>query len=183
MSKFELSIGLTAVQCNSWPWLQITCDQSILFNNEIQDYQSLTFPIQPNSKHCNIKLIGIKKYNDTLVDFDGKIIKDKSLRIDKISINDIDMGDEFIRHLKFSNEQGEKFDFLNQTFYSNGSISIDITHPIVDWIIEKKFIALLPLYGDSSAKYETTFSKFEYKSLNEKIAKIEALINDQNPNL
>jgi hypothetical protein len=183
MSSFELSIGLTAVHCNSWPWLQITCDQYILFNNEIQDHQTLTFIIQNNNKHCNIKLLGIKKYNDTLVDPNSKIIKDKSLRIDKISINDIDMGDEFIRHLKFINEQEEKFDFLNQTFYSNGSITIDITHPIIDWIIEKKFIALLPLYGNSTAKYETTFSKFEYQSLNEKIAKIEALINDQNINL
>jgi len=183
MSGFELSIGLTAVQCNSWPWLEITCDQSILFDKEIKDHQTLTFTIQSNNKHCNIKLIGIKKHNDTLVDSNDNIIKDKSLRIDKISINNIDMGDEFIRHLKFINEQGEEFDFLNQTFYSNGTISIDIKHPIIDWMIEKKFIALLPMYGNSTAKYETTFSKFEYQSLNEKIAKIEALINDQNPNL
>jgi hypothetical protein len=183
MPSFELSIGLTAAHCNRWPWLQITCDQSILYDNEIHGGQNLTLTIPFENNLCNIKLIGIKKYHDTKIDSDGKIIEDKSLRIDNISINDINMGDEFIRHLNFKDEQGNEISFLNQTFYLNGSISIDINQPIIDWIIEKKFIVLLPTYGNSTAKYETTFSKFEYKLLNEKIAKIEALINDKNLNL
>jgi hypothetical protein len=183
MSNFEFSIELIAVHCNTWPQLQITCDQTILFDDEVQNYQKLTFTIPINDTRCNIKLIGIKKDNDTKMDTDGRIVEDKSLRIHAILIDGINMGDEFIRHLKFNDNHKSESKFLSQTFYSNGHISIDIEQPILDWIIEKKFISLLPTYSTSTCKYETTFSKFEYASLNEKIAKIEKLINDKNPNL
>ena len=182
MSEFEFSIGLIATYCNNWPWLQVTCDQSTLYDGEIPGTQTLRFTV-PIGNSCNIKLIGIKKYNDTRLGINGEILEDKSLRIDHVSINGIDMSDEFIRNLSFKDDQGTESAFLNQTFYSNGIISFDVEQTIIEWIIKKKFIELLPTYGTSTAKYQTTFSKFEYGSLYEKISKLEALINDKNLNL
>ena len=183
MAIINFSIELIAIHCNNWPWLQIICDQSILYDGEIKGRQNLNFSISTENQSCNIKLLGIKKHNDTKLDANGKILEDKSLRINSVLIDDIVMGDEFIKNLKFKNEQEIESAFVNQTFYSNGIISIDIEQPVTDWIIKKKFIELLPTYGTSKAKYETKFSKFEYGSLYEKISKIEALINDQNTNL
>jgi len=168
----KFSIELTAKYCNSWPWLQITNNNVVIYDNEIKETQSISLNITGGV----LKLIGIKKNNDTQLSADNKIIQDKLLRVDKIVIDDIDMGIEFIRHLKFNNELGTEVSFLNTTFYENGEITINLQEPILSWIIEEKFIKLLSTYGDDKRMYSSVFSKFKYSVLHEKIKNLRNLI-------
>ena len=183
MVNFNFSITVTPSHCNTWPWFQVNCGHTILYDGLIEYKQTLNFNISSEDNSCHISLIGIKKRKDTAVGINGEILKDKTLYVDNITINDINMGDEFIRHLSIKDINGNTALFSNKTFYLDGEVGIDITFPIIDWVIETKFISLLPTYQNSENMFESTFSKFEYNLLHNKINQIKALLNDQNSNL
>ena len=183
MFDFKLSINLTPSYCNSWPHLKISSNDVILYNDLITEDRTLTFNIRSDEPTCLIQLDGIKKNHDTILDRDGNILKDKFLRVNSISINDINMGEEFIRWLDGNFDNGESMPFLNQTFFFNGSVSFNVRLPILDWIIESKYIAPASRYRDTDNILESRFSKFKYDSLYEKISKIESLLNDKNSSL
>jgi hypothetical protein len=66
--------------------------------------------------------------------------------------------------------------------YANGSIQFKITSPVIDWIIEEKFIKQeKKLEFESHAR--SGQYKFEYEYVTEKIQSIKKIINDKNLNL
>jgi hypothetical protein len=77
--------------------------------------------------------------------------------------------------LVYDNNTKEKF--LNNTFWNNGSVNFSIQTPILDWIIQEKFINLeeniiTPHHARSGER------RFDYMYIQEKIKAIQKIIND-----
>jgi hypothetical protein len=66
--------------------------------------------------------------------------------------------------------------------YANGSIQFKITLPVIDWIIEEKFIKQEKKLAFESHARSGQY-KFEYEYVQEKIQAIRQILNDQDINL
>ena len=131
------------------------------------------------SEHNVIELIGIDKQQganniwDTCVDDTGKITQDKTLVIQRVQLNGIDMGQQWIYRL-----QAPEFSY--GVWYGNSTVSFEFTEPVMSWIIASKF-------ADSdcadSIKYNNYNSKFNYDILKQQIQSIRQQINDQDSSL
>ena len=98
------------------------------------------------------------------------------MSINNIWIDDISMGPEWIKSLRLVTSTGTK-QFLDGTWWDNGSINFSIEFPLLDWIIYEKFIKLEQniIVAHDARSGER---KFDYVYIQEKIKAIQALIND-----
>ena len=86
------------------------------------------------------------------------------------------MGSEWIKSLTLVDNAGTK-QFLNATWWDNGSINFSIEFPLLDWIIYEKFIK--PEQNTIVAHDARSGErKFDYVYIQEKIKDIQKLIND-----
>ena len=182
----RISFDLHGNCCNEYPLVTIKNNQDVLYHGHVQDRQVLVFDVDPLADHA-ITLTGLNKSNgidgkwDTVVDNQGRIIKDKNLQINDIQIENISMGIEWIKNLPMHKENNITEPCL-MGMYANGSIQFEITSPVIDWIIEEKFIKQeKKLAFESHAR--SGQCKFEYEYVQEKIQSIRQIINDQNVNL
>lgn len=131
----NLSLDLVGTFCNSWPHLKIYINDSLLFDNCIIDCQTVDLSI-PDSPTYNVAMQGIKKQFgennvwDTRVENDI-IVADKTLEIVDLRINNISMSINWVCGL------AENF---NGVFYKNQTLTFTVVTPVLDWIIEQKYI-------------------------------------------
>lgn len=168
----KLLFELKATFCNSWPKLKIYVNDNLLFNDFIVEHRLISLVV-PNSETFTVVIEGIEKQFgennvwDTKLDGE-EIIEDKTLKILDVQIDDISMGSMWLQNL--SN---------NGTFYKNEKLFFTITTPILNWIIEEKFIR-----NQSSAGTYSGGDKFSYDKVLNTINYIKnKYFNDQNINL
>lgn len=131
----NLSLDLKGTFCNSWPHLKIYINDSLLFDDFIDGYQTVNLSIA-DSPSYTIVIEGIKKQFgennvwDTQV-INDQIVDDKTLEIIDLRIENISMGNSWIRTL-LPNFTG--------VFYKNETLTFIVTSPILDWIIEQKYV-------------------------------------------
>jgi hypothetical protein len=100
----QISFDLYGNCCNEYPLITIKNNQEVLYHGYVQDRQVLVFDIDTLVDHT-LTLTGLNKCNgtngkwDTVIDDQGRIIKDKNLRINDIQIENISMGIEWIKNL------------------------------------------------------------------------------------
>lgn len=132
----KLTLELRGTFCNSWPSIQVCVNKISYFVGEIVDQQVIHIEVPDNSEYI-VDIIGIeKKFGenntwDTRLD-NGQIVEDKSLSFVEFLIDDIPMGTEWIRRLHTELRSG--------TLYTNVTISFTIKLPILNWIIDEKYI-------------------------------------------
>jgi hypothetical protein len=182
----QISFDLYGNCCNEYPLITIKNNQEVLYHGYVQDRQVLIFDIDTLVDHT-LTLTGLNKCNgtdgkwDTAIDDQGRIIKDKNLRINDIQIENISMGIEWIKNLPM-HKQNNIIEPCLMGMYANGSIQFRITLPVIDWIIKEKFIKQeKKLAFESHAR--SGQRKFEYEYVQEKIQSIRQILNDQNVNL
>jgi hypothetical protein len=109
MMQVEVSIRLLAFFCNSWPQLRIIFNNNIIYNDYVVDTVTINLKLDCNDLTNYLILEGIGKTNgengiwDTKLSLDGSIQSDKKLLIEKITFNQIDMGECWIKSLPFKN--------------------------------------------------------------------------------
>jgi hypothetical protein len=178
--KFKL--GLTGSKCNEYPRLTILHNQQIVYSELIEESTEVELDIELQKDNL-ITLHGIEKSQgqdnkwDTQLDNDGQIIADKWLSINNIWIDDISMGQEWMQSLTLVDDNNNKERFLSKTFWNNGSINFSIQPPVLDWIIQEKFInseenIITPHHAKSGER------RFDYMYIQEKIKAIRKIIND-----
>lgn len=177
--KFKLS--LTGSKCNEYPLLTILHNQQVVYSGLIVDSTSVEFEVTLQKDNL-ITLQGIDKSQgekgkwDTQLNEAGQIIADKWLSINNIWIDNISMGPEWIRSLTLVDSTSEQ-QFFDRTWWNNGSVSFSIELPLLDWIINEKFIkveqnVIAPHDARSGER------KFDYAYIQEKINVIQKIIND-----
>lgn len=175
--KCHLFLDLKATECNGWPRLEIKLNEKNIFNEFIVSNQLISLELDCIS-YNTLRISGIDKNlnKDTKISDNGSIVSDKSLMINSIKFDSINMGHSWVNSLQF-------VDLLTLSsknfsgFYQNGYIEFCFSFPIIDWIITEKFI--LPEYNqDQNTAIFGGADKFKYPPLQEKIKKIKNLLND-----
>jgi len=177
----KLKIDLYGSKCNEYPKLTILYNQTIIYSGYIEESVSLEFELklQDNSTitfRGIDKLLGQNNKWDTAIDANGEIYADKYLIVNNIWIDNIGMGQEWIRDQWLINDSGKE-KFSGGGWYKNGSVSCLIQLPLLDWIIEEKFIKFERHKTMSSAD-RSGDAKFNYDYIQEKINIIKKIIND-----
>jgi len=180
----DLCIDAFGNFCNSSPVLNIRAGSKVLWSGEIFGYQQIRCKIPT---HTHIVVGGIGKVNgeqgvyDTYVDELGNIVNDKYLKILNVAINGIGMDQQWLNNLVLINEfDSRKFDCA--TFWHNGEVSFDVHEPVLDWIIEKKYIQFTQ-HLDARLDAKSGQDKFYYQPMIKQIQKIKSMLNDQDISL
>ena len=178
ITKFKLE--LVGNKCNEYPQLTILHNQQIVYSGVIKENTTLELDIDLQETNL-ITLQGIDKSQgkngkwDTQVDSNGQITADKWLSINTVWVDDVSMGQEWIRSLTLVKDTNEER-FLG-TWWDNGSINFTVQLPLLDWIIQEKYIraeqATIAAHDARSGD-----RKFDYSYIQEKIKAIQQLIND-----
>lgn len=164
----NLSISVFGSKVNSWPTLLISINDCIVYNKEVSGSKTISIDVDVTEVyHINISGIG-KKFGedgvyDTIVDSQGNIIQDKSLIITDISVNGIAMDDHWIRSLPFFTDNFTNFSAKG--FYTSGELRFSITEPVLDWIINERFIK----HKTQNTQIFGGGDKFEYTEILNKI--------------
>lgn len=177
--KFKFS--LTGSKCNEYPRFTVLHNQQIVYSGLIEESTEVELEIELQT-HNQITLEGIDKSQgdngkwDTQLDKDGQIVADKWLSINNIWIDNISMEPEWVKSLTLVDSNGTQ-QFLSRTWWNNGSISFKIELPLLDWIIDEKFIKV---EKNTVAPHDARSGerKFDYVYIHEKIKAIQTLIND-----
>jgi hypothetical protein len=148
------------------------------FNGEIQGNQILSV-VAPESNSYLIEISGIgKKFGqdgvwDTVLDLDRNILADKSVVFNNFKINDISMEEVWIRNLPIMIDHKVGL-FNTKGFYTNGTIKIAVTNPVLNWIIQEKFIKNHVLTSQTYSGRD----KFDHQTISNKIAQIKKTLDD-----
>ena len=165
----HLELEFTATHCNSWPSIQILGNQTIIWQGIVEQTQYLDFFLPQKSTH--IEIVGLGKSQgennvwDTKVDDNGRIVEDKTLALKTVKINTIDMKQAWIDRLP-----GIKYG----VWYENTTTEFTIKEPVIDWIIQTKFI---DRPQDKSIMYNNFDTKWNYSVLQDRIASLKNKLN------
>lgn len=155
------------------PKVSILINKDILFEGIIDGLHELDCPVELKDGDV-VTVVGINKRNgedgvwDTIVDSNGNIISDKYLVINNIMINNISMGREWISSI---NSLGN---FESNSIYKNGELKFIAQEPLLNWIIEQKYINKKSDVVDSYSGA----GKFDYEYIRNRIDAIKQLLDD-----
>jgi len=181
----KIEFDLHGSCCNEYPWICIMHNDNIVYQGHVEEQQVLEFdlPAQPSNRIC---MAGLAKRNgengkwDTMVDDQGRIVKDKNIKINDIRIESISMGMEWIKNLPMHQDNGTIQPCM-LGMYANGRIDFVIQEPVLSWIIEEKFIKHEQKL-DIASHQRSGQARFEYGFVTEKIQAIKKLMHAQNSN-
>jgi hypothetical protein len=159
------------------PRISILINTDVVYEGIVDGLAYIDIPVELKDNDV-ITLVGIGKRNgedgvwDTKVDFSGNIISDKYLIINNITIDYIAMGSEWISSI---NSLGN---FESTSIYKNGELSFVVHEPVLDWIIEEKFIKPEQKELSNRADSYSGAGKFDYNYIRNKINAIKQLLDD-----
>jgi hypothetical protein len=139
-SKISFNVETSDVSC---PWsMEIWLDNEVLLkNSHVQEKIEFTHNINDAEGDHELRLIIQGKTTDhTKVDADGNIIKDATLEISSVTIDEIDVMQLFLEKCvythNFNGTQPEIADTFHGIAGCNGVISFKFSTPIYLWLLE-----------------------------------------------
>lgn len=177
----KLTLDLAGTKCNEYPHLTVLHNQKIVYSDFVVEQNVIELDLELAQDNLII-LQGIGKSHgennkwDTVVDSTGRIIEDKNLLINNICFDGIAMNQPWIRSLPFCHTNNSK-SLCNSGMWDNGYIEFDIQLPLLNWIIQEKFIKF-EQDQSKSAVARSGESKFDYNYIQEKLNLITRLLND-----
>ena len=89
---FVLSVTLTGTQGKTdYPVVEICVNNNTLFRDKIVDTQTVNLDVEDMSVHHTLSIELVDKTPDDTLVIDGEITKDKTLKIEKIYIDEVDI--------------------------------------------------------------------------------------------
>ena len=174
--KFELY----GSACNGYPLLTVAHNNKVVYSDAIVENQTVELDLLPAQTNL-ISLSGIGKKNgenglwDTVIDKHNQVVQDKYLVVKNILIDNIPMGHDWIKTLRFESLHDNDSVFLG--WWQNDSVSFTVELPLLDWIIEQKFMNNHPTTG-SDINARSGDARFDYDYIQDKIAAIKKIISD-----
>jgi hypothetical protein len=120
-------------------WLD---DTVLLVNNHVQEKITFSHDIndEDEKKHELRVIISGKTQEHTWVDEAGNIVKDSTLRISNVVIDDLDVNQLFLDKCVYTHDfngtQSEIADTFHSTAGCNGTISFEFATPVYLWLLE-----------------------------------------------
>lgn len=183
----KFGISATGHKCNTFPELTILQNDKIVYSGFVENKSQILIDLDlANSDIITIKGIG-KSFGqnniwDTKIDEFNNIVEDKILVIHDISFDGISMGTEWLKNLD-AVVDNQQVKFSNTSFYFNGHINLTVNLPLLDWIIDQKYIKPAKQLNTGKEKLGSGANKFIYTDVTKYITKIKALLNDENTSM
>jgi len=159
------------------PCVSILINSNVIYEGVVNGHADISIPIVLKDNDI-VTISGIGKRNgedgvwDTILNHQGDIISDKYLIINSIIIDYIEMGVHWISSI---NSLGN---FESTSIYKNGELNFVVHEPLLDWIIEEKFIKQEQKELSNRADSYSGAGKFNYEYIRSKIAAIKQLLDD-----
>jgi hypothetical protein len=119
-------------------WLD---DAVLLTNNHVQEKISFSHDISDDDGEHELRVIITGKTSDhTIVDEAGNIIKDATLQISNVVIDELDVNQLFLSKCVYTHDFNGTQAEIQDTFHGiagcNGTISLKFSTPIYLWLLE-----------------------------------------------
>ena len=119
-------------------WLD---DAVLLTNNHVQEKISFSHDISDDDGEHELRVIITGKTSDhTIVDEAGNIIKDATLQISNVVIDELDVNQLFLDKCVYTHDFNGTQAEIQDTFHGiagcNGTISLKFSTPIYLWLLE-----------------------------------------------
>jgi hypothetical protein len=116
-------------------------DTVLLINNHVQEKIAFNYNIRDNDGEHKLQVVLSGKTTDhTKVDEAGNIVKDVTLQISNVVIDEIDINQLFLDKCvythNFNGTQPEIADTFHGVAGCNGTISFEFSTPIYLWLLE-----------------------------------------------
>jgi hypothetical protein len=139
-SKISFNVETSDVSCPLS--IEIWLDNDLLLKNpHIQEKIKFTHAINDNEGDHKLRIVLQGKTLDhTQIDADGNIVKDATLQISNVVIDEIDINQLFLDKCvythNFNGTQPEIADTFHGVAGCNGTISFEFSTPIYLWLLE-----------------------------------------------
>ncbi len=119
-------------------WLD---DVVLLANNHVQETMSFSHDISDDDGEHKLQIVLSGKTTDhTRVDEAGNIVKDATLQISNVVIDDLDVNQLFLEKCVYTHNFNDTQPEIADTFHGvagcNGTISFEFSTPIYLWLLE-----------------------------------------------
>jgi hypothetical protein len=119
-------------------WLD---DTVLLTNNHVQEKIAFNYNIRDDDDEHKLRVVLSGKTADhTRVDEAGNIVKDATLQISNVVIDDLDVNQLFLEKCVYTHDFNGTQSEIQDTFHGiagcNGTISFEFTTPIYLWLLE-----------------------------------------------
>ena len=119
-------------------WLD---DAVLLHHNHVQEKISFSHDIIDDDGEHKLRVVISGKTSDhTQVDEDGDIVKDATLQISNVVIDELDINQLFLEKCVYTHNFNDTQPEINDTFHGvagcNGTITFEFSTPIYLWLLE-----------------------------------------------
>ena len=138
--NFKFSLTPSDDQCpmsaevwldNNLLWSATDLRQTVIFSHDFSD---------DDSKHCLRIVLSGKTAEHTVVDDAGNIVKDATVQISQVVIDDLDVNQLFLEKCVYQHNFNGSQPDIKDTFHGvagcNGTISFEFSTPIYLWLLE-----------------------------------------------
>jgi hypothetical protein len=138
MNPISVKIEVEGTWCNQWPCLRIEGNNSIYFDGEIVGNKIINFVIPANDYNqltlCHYgKRFGENNIWDTRINEHNVIIEDRAIKLVGLEFDQVNIIEYLLTHCYFVTESG---DIVKTHYFGfNGSLIINFTAPVYEWII------------------------------------------------
>ena len=142
MDTVKISFDIETSDAECPLGMEIRLDNTVLMkNHHVQEKIAFEYDINDNDGEHKLQIVLTGKTTDhTRVDADGNIIKDATLTISNIVIDDININQLFLDKCVYTHDfngtQPEIQDSFHGVVGCNGTISFEFSTPIYLWLLE-----------------------------------------------
>ncbi len=142
METINISFDIETSDAECPMGVEIRLDDTVLLiNNHVQEKIAFNYNIRDNDGEHKLQVVLSGKTTDhTKVDEAGNIVKDVTLQISNVVIDEIDINQLFLDKCvythNFNGTQPEIADTFHGVAGCNGTISFEFSTPIYLWLLE-----------------------------------------------
>ncbi len=142
METVKISFDVETSDADCPLGIEIRLDDAVLLsNNHVQEKFTFSHDISDDDGEHKLQIVMLGKTSDhTKVDEAGNIIKDATLQISNVVIDDLDVHQLFLEKCvykhNFNGTQAEIEDTFHGIAGCNGTISFEFSTPIYLWLLE-----------------------------------------------
>ena len=136
--SFDIETSDTTCPLGVEIWMD---DAVLLSNNHVQEKISFAHDISDDDGEHQLRVVISGKTSDhTKVDESGNIVKDATLQISNVVIDDLDVNQLFLEKCVYTHNFNGTQPEIEDTFHGvagcNGTISFEFSTPIYLWLLE-----------------------------------------------
>lgn len=151
MKEINLSLEIIGTECNGWPNLIVEFNKKVIYNHTIEGMKTIEIQLRDVKDNENKLVIGMtnkrfgKNHIWDTVTKDNKIIQDKTVKINKCMLNDVDVTDVLKNNLFRVNLVDKQPSYYPTKIYTdgimnyNGYFFINFDMPLFNSIINQKY--------------------------------------------